>query len=96
MKRRITLSIALVLSIVLVSLMSSDSTANAARRASTSLRVRLVLRPRLVEGGKLCAGRIDGDDLGKTIERDLEPVKQQENFKTRDGHAFIVGRAAPV
>ncbi len=31
MKRRITLSIALVLSIVLVSLMSSDSTANAAR-----------------------------------------------------------------
>src|ERR1700722_4915209 len=37
-----------------------------------SLGVRLVLRPRLVEGGELEAGGVDRDDLGKLVKRDVE------------------------
>src|SRR5882672_5915581 len=40
-----------------------------------SLRVRLALRPRLVEWRKLQAGGIDRDDFGELVERNLEPPR---------------------
>src|SRR5262249_46926901 len=61
-----------------------------------SLRVRLILRPRLVEGGKLQTGSVDGDDLGETIERHLEArrvvdLRHQADVGKRDLAAERVG-----
>jgi hypothetical protein len=41
-------------------------------RFNQSLRVELVLRPRLLERRQLRARGIDGDDLGKPLERYLQ------------------------
>src|SRR5262249_54421620 len=65
------------------------------RRASdprASLRVGLVLRPRPLEGCKLHAGGIDGDELGESIERYFQTprivdLRHQANIGERDGAA---------
>src|SRR6185295_15040218 len=44
-------------------------------RRRMSLRVRLIFRPRSVEGGKLEAGGVDGDDLGELVQRHLEAAR---------------------
>src|SRR5271166_5585805 len=54
-----------------------------------SLRVGLVLRPRLLECRKLPAGGIDGNDLWKAVERDLEAprivnLRHETNVGERD------------
>src|SRR5215470_13376362 len=61
-----------------------------------SLRVRLIFRPRLVEGGKLVAGRVGRDDLGETIERHLQAprivdLRHQADICERDVLAEGVG-----
>src|SRR3954452_23765451 len=43
--------------------------------SNRSLRVELVLRPRLLEGRQLRARGIDGDDLGKPLERYLQTAR---------------------
>ena len=63
---------------------------------SASLRIRLVLRPCLVEGGKLQAGGIGRYDLWEFVERDFKPASvcnlwDQANISERDGGAVRVG-----
>src|SRR5712675_1811617 len=40
-----------------------------------SLCIRLVFRPRLVEGGEPETGRLDREDLGEPIERNIEAAR---------------------
>src|SRR5262249_45145349 len=64
-----------------------------------SLRVRLVLRPRPLEGGELSAGCIDRDDVGKALQRHLQPsrivdLRHEADIGERDRAAQGV-RAGP-
>src|SRR6266446_9439173 len=62
-----------------------------------SLRVGLVLRPRLLKSGELRACRIDRDDFGKSIERHLQTprvvdLRYQADIGERNLAAEGIGR----
>src|SRR5262249_14350119 len=62
----------------------------------TSCGVGLVLRPRLLEGGKFRACRIDRNDFGKSIERHLQTarvvnLRRQADVSERDPAAAGIG-----
>src|SRR6266849_2583369 len=66
-------------------------------RSGPSLRVRLVLRPRLVEGRELAAGGVGRDDLRKSIKRHLQAarvvdLRHQADVGQRDLAAEAVWR----
>jgi len=83
MKRRITLSIALALSIVLLSLMRPDSTANAQQggrrfRADTGI---ITLGPGQVLRVTVAAGDVNGDDAIRVRFRRMEYIEQGNIYR---------------
>src|SRR5689334_22045326 len=69
---------------------------SAGRASLPSLRVRLVLRPRLVEGRELVAGGVGRDDLWELVERHLQAsgvrdLRHQAHVGQRDLAAVRVG-----
>ena len=80
----------------------SGSRIQSARRAfgaGASFRIRLVFRPRFVEGGQLVARRLDAEDFREFLERHFEParivdLRDQANIGDRDMRAERVRRRA--